>query len=106
MVGEGRPSTSLPATNGVFDQALSTFRRAEPAQDVHARDKPEHDDRENGATVLSRRARPGRYESLVPMAVNAPIRDQRRQELIQATIAVIARHGYSGTTVARVAERA
>jgi TetR/AcrR family transcriptional regulator, transcriptional repressor of bet genes len=40
------------------------------------------------------------------MALNAPIRDQRRQELIQATIAVIARHGYSGTTVARVAERA
>ncbi|HKF62734.1 MAG TPA: transcriptional regulator BetI [Dongiaceae bacterium] len=40
------------------------------------------------------------------MARNAPIRDQRRLELIQATIAVIARHGYSGTTVARVAERA
>lgn len=40
------------------------------------------------------------------MALNVPIRDQRRQELIQATIAVIARHGYSGTTVARVAERA
>ena len=40
------------------------------------------------------------------MARNAPIRDQRRLELIQATIAVIARYGYSGTTVARVAERA
>ena len=40
------------------------------------------------------------------MARNAPIRDQRRLELIQATIAVIARHGYSGTTVARVAARA
>jgi TetR/AcrR family transcriptional repressor of bet genes len=40
------------------------------------------------------------------MAHNAPIRDQRRQELIQATIAVIARHGYSGTTVARVAAKA
>lgn len=40
------------------------------------------------------------------MALNAPIRDQRRQELIRATIAVIARHGYSGTTVARVAARA
>ena len=35
------------------------------------------------------------------MARNAPIRDQRRLELIQATIAVIARYGYSGTTVAR-----
>ena len=40
------------------------------------------------------------------MVRNAPIRDQRRLELIQATIAVIARHGYSGTTVARVAARA
>jgi TetR/AcrR family transcriptional regulator, transcriptional repressor of bet genes len=40
------------------------------------------------------------------MAVNGPIRDQRRRELIQATIAVIARHGYSGTTVARVAGKA
>ena len=40
------------------------------------------------------------------MAKNGPIRDQRRQELIQATIAVIARHGYSGTTVARVAKKA
>ena len=40
------------------------------------------------------------------MAKNGPIRDQRRQELIQATIAVIARHGYSGTTVARVARKA
>ena len=40
------------------------------------------------------------------MAMNGPIRDQRRRELIQATIAVIARHGYSGTTVARVARKA
>jgi TetR/AcrR family transcriptional repressor of bet genes len=40
------------------------------------------------------------------MGRNGPIRDQRRQELIRATIAVIARHGYSGTTVARVAEKA
>src|SRR5262245_61615652 len=40
------------------------------------------------------------------MATNGPIRDQRRQELIRATIAVIARHGYSGTTVARVAQKA
>ena len=40
------------------------------------------------------------------MAKNGPIRDQRRRELIQATIAVIARHGYSGTTVARVAKKA
>lgn len=40
------------------------------------------------------------------MVRNAPIRDQRRLELIQATIAVIARYGYAGTTVARVAERA
>ena len=39
------------------------------------------------------------------MAKNGPIRDQRRRELIQATIAVIARHGYSGTTVARVARK-
>ena len=40
------------------------------------------------------------------MAKNGPIRDQRRLELIQATIAIIARHGYSGTTVARVARKA
>jgi TetR/AcrR family transcriptional repressor of bet genes len=40
------------------------------------------------------------------MAMNEPIRSQRRQELIRATIAVIARCGYSGTTVARVAEKA
>jgi TetR/AcrR family transcriptional repressor of bet genes len=40
------------------------------------------------------------------MAKNGPIRDQRRQELIQATIAIIACHGYSGTTVARVARKA
>jgi TetR/AcrR family transcriptional regulator, transcriptional repressor of bet genes len=40
------------------------------------------------------------------MAKNGPIRDQRRRELIQATIAVIARNGYSGTTVARVAKKA
>src|SRR6516164_10207653 len=40
------------------------------------------------------------------MSRNGAIRDQRRQELIRATIAVIARHGYSGTTVARVAEKA
>ena len=38
------------------------------------------------------------------MAQNLPIRDQRRQELIRATIAVIARHGYTGTTLARVAK--
>ena len=44
--------------------------------------------------------------SASPMAKNGPIRDQRRRELIQATIAVIARHGYSGTTVARVARKA
>jgi len=40
------------------------------------------------------------------MPRNGRIRDQRRQELIRATIAVIARRGYSGTTVARVAEKA
>ena len=40
------------------------------------------------------------------MAKNGPIRDQRRLELIQATIAIIAQHGYSGTTVARVARKA
>jgi TetR/AcrR family transcriptional regulator, transcriptional repressor of bet genes len=40
------------------------------------------------------------------MAVNEPIRDRRRQALIKATIAVIARHGASGTTVERVARKA
>src|SRR5450432_2046199 len=40
------------------------------------------------------------------MAVNEPIRDRRRQTLIRATIAVIARHGFSGTTVSRVAKKA
>ena len=33
-------------------------------------------------------------------------RDQRRQELINATIAVVAAHGYSETTVSRVAKEA
>lgn len=37
---------------------------------------------------------------------NANIRRQRRQDLIEATIAVIAAHGYAGTTVSRVAEQA
>src|ERR1700690_413164 len=40
------------------------------------------------------------------MAVNEPIRDRRRQTLIKATIAIIARHGFSGTTVSRVARKA
>ena len=40
------------------------------------------------------------------MAINEPIRDRRRQTLIKATIAVIARHGFSGTTVSRVARKA
>jgi len=40
------------------------------------------------------------------MARNEPIRDQRRRDLIQATVAVIARHGYAGTTVSRVAKKA
>ena len=40
------------------------------------------------------------------MAVNEPIRDRRRQALIKATIAVIARYGVSGTTVSRVARKA
>ena len=38
--------------------------------------------------------------------MNEPIRDRRRQALIKATIAVIARHGVSGTTVSRVARKA
>jgi TetR/AcrR family transcriptional repressor of bet genes len=37
---------------------------------------------------------------------NGSIRDRRRRELIEATIAVIAEHGYAGTTVARVAKEA
>lgn len=40
------------------------------------------------------------------MAVNEPIRDRRRQAMIKATIAVIAKHGASGTTVERVARKA
>jgi len=40
------------------------------------------------------------------MAVNEPIRDRRCQALIKATIAIIARHGASGTTVSRVARKA
>jgi TetR/AcrR family transcriptional regulator, transcriptional repressor of bet genes len=40
------------------------------------------------------------------MARNEPIRDQRRRDLILATVAVIARHGYAGTTVSRVAKKA
>jgi TetR/AcrR family transcriptional regulator, transcriptional repressor of bet genes len=38
--------------------------------------------------------------------MNAPIRDRRRRALIEATIAVIARHGASGATVSRVARKA
>ena len=37
---------------------------------------------------------------------NEPIRDRRRRALIKATIAVIAKHGASGTTVSRVARQA
>ncbi|WP_303982684.1 transcriptional regulator BetI [Dongia mobilis] len=40
------------------------------------------------------------------MAKNAPIRSNRKKELIEATIAVIAAHGYHGTTVSRVAKSA
>jgi AcrR family transcriptional regulator len=40
------------------------------------------------------------------MKENTNIRRQRRQDLIEATIAVIAAHGYAGTTVSRVAEQA
>jgi AcrR family transcriptional regulator len=37
---------------------------------------------------------------------NSNIRRQRRRDLIEATIAVIAVHGYAGTTVSRVAKQA
>lgn len=40
------------------------------------------------------------------MAKNAPIRSNRRKELIEATIAVIVAHGYHGTTVSKVAKTA
>lgn len=40
------------------------------------------------------------------MKENTNIRRQRRQDLIEATIAVIAAHSYAGTTVSRVAEQA
>src|SRR5690348_15725559 len=48
MVGEGRPSTSLPAADHGPRPALHTLRRAEPPQDVDARAKPEHDGRGDG----------------------------------------------------------
>src|SRR5258708_29591700 len=50
--------------------------------------------------------RGGEGRRTIPMAVNEPIRDRRRQALIKATIAVIAKHGASGTTVERVARKA
>ncbi len=37
---------------------------------------------------------------------NSNIRRQRRKDLIEATITVIATHGYAGTTVSRVAKQA
>jgi TetR/AcrR family transcriptional repressor of bet genes len=40
------------------------------------------------------------------MRKNIPIRSNRKKELIEATIAVIAAHGYHGTTVTRVARSA
>lgn len=40
------------------------------------------------------------------MTKNVPIRSNRKRELIEATIAVIAAHGYHGTTVSRVAKSA
>jgi TetR/AcrR family transcriptional repressor of bet genes len=40
------------------------------------------------------------------MAKNAPIRSNRRKELVEATISVIAQYGYHGTTVSRVAKEA
>ncbi len=40
------------------------------------------------------------------MGKNLPIRSSRRRELIEATISIIARHGYSGTTVSKVAKAA
>jgi TetR/AcrR family transcriptional repressor of bet genes len=40
------------------------------------------------------------------MGKNLPIRSTRRRELIEATISIIARYGYSGTTVSRVAKAA
>lgn len=43
---------------------------------------------------------------LTTMTRMTPIRANRRKELIEATIAVIATHGYHGTTVSRVAKAA
>ena len=40
------------------------------------------------------------------MKENTNIRRKRRRDLIEATIAVIAKHGYAGTTVSRVAKQA
>lgn len=40
------------------------------------------------------------------MGKNLPIRSSRRRELIEATITIIAKFGYSGTTVSRVAKAA
>ena len=40
------------------------------------------------------------------MAKNIPIRSNRKKELVEATIAVIAAFGYHGTTVSRVAKSA
>lgn len=48
-----------------------------------------------------------REVTLTPtMSRTTPIRANRRKELIEATIAVIAAHGYHGTTVSRVAKAA
>jgi transcriptional repressor BetI len=49
---------------------------------------------------------PKRAKSKRTAHPNGSIRDRRRRELIEATITVIARHGYAGTTVARVAKEA
>lgn len=43
---------------------------------------------------------------LTTMNRQTPIRANRRKELIEATISVIAEHGYHGTTVSRVAKAA
>src|SRR5215469_15529115 len=45
MVGEGRPSTSLPAVGKAFGQALLLSSTRRVPQDADARDKPEHDER-------------------------------------------------------------
>jgi len=61
MVGEGRPSTSLPDVHDGICPDLSAFQRVAAPQDVDARARPEHDE-EGGVRGGDSTSKPGKRD--------------------------------------------